>query len=274
MQRSANFVQIDPDRALCWESENRLRVGFDRVLAQVAAPPGAAQRLLGALIAGVDDDELVEPALSIKHGKSGAELLDQLRPALVMRTRSPSAQQAKPASSSIRASMSDDGREVPGLRTALEANWLCHFERGPAPPELAIQVLRFLEPLERTRRWLSDRVPHLLIRFTDDVVRIGPLVSGSGSPCHCCEVLALLDVDPGLPALAAQLYGSIPGTESPIVSSLAGAIAANYVQAWKSGDPRVHNTQVSLPASRGLVSGMPTLVKIDTHPECGCSLSA
>lgn len=274
MQRSTNFVQIDPDRALCWESEGTLRVGFDRVLAQVAAPTSAAQRLLGALIAGVHEEELGEPQFSATHGVPGTELLEQLQPALITRPQTPSTHHQRPAGSSIRTTMSDDGREVPGLREALEAHWQCHFERGAAPPELAIQVLRFLEPLERTRRWLSDRVPHLIIRFTDDVVRIGPLVSGSGGPCHCCEVLTLLDNDPQLPTLAAQLYGSIPTTESPHVAGLVGAIAAVYVHAWTSGDARVHNTQVLLPASRGMVSGLATIEKIRIHPECGCALSA
>lgn len=173
----------------------------------------------------------------------------------------------------VRTRISDDGRELPWLRAALEATRMCVFPRGAAP-ELAIEVLRFLEPLGRTRRWLGVGVPHLLIRFTDEAARVGPLVGPSGGPCHGCETLLLTDRDPALPAIAAQLYGGVPSSETPEVAVLVAAIAAQYVQAWRRREPWPHTQQATVPVLRGTVSGLPTVAEIATHPECGCAISS
>lgn len=173
----------------------------------------------------------------------------------------------------VRTRISDDGRELPSLRAALEATRMCVFPRGAAP-ELAIEVLRFLEPLGRTRRWLGVGVPHLLIRFTDEAARVGPLVGPSGGPCHGCETLLLTDQDPTLPAIAAQLYGGVPSSETPEVAVLVAAIAAQYVQAWRRREPWPHTQQATVPVLRGTVSGLPTVAEIATHPECGCAISS
>lgn len=267
------LVRLDPSHALCWESDSVLRVGFERPLARVEPASPGAQRLIRRLIDGVSESELAEISRGVdQQGAELRRLLGCLEPALV-RTGPSRANSAveRVSRSAIRAVLSDDGREIPGLRAALEADWLCRFEHSAAVPELAVQILRFLEPLERTRGWLGDGVPHLLIRFTDDAALIGPLVSVRGSPCHTCEVLGLVDADPALPRLAAQLYGRVPGAESPPVARLVGAIAANYVSEWRASAEWVHDTQVRVPAVGGRIAGFPALHRIAPHPECGCT---
>lgn len=176
--------------------------------------------------------------------------------------------------SAIRAQLHDDGRPVPGLQSSLEANWLCRFERSDAPPELAVQVVRFLEPLERTRRWLGAGIPHLVIRLTDDALRIGPIVAAAGFPCHGCEALHLVDSDPVLPSLAVQLYGRRPGSETNANGQLIGALSAQIVRAWRGGATWVHHSQLVLPITRYEVSGLATIHTIAPHPECGCAIEA
>lgn len=174
---------------------------------------------------------------------------------------------------SVRTRVSDDGREVPGLRNALAASRVCTFERAAGPPDLAIEVLRYLEPLGRTSRWLGVGVPHLLIRFTDATAKVGPLVAADGAPCHGCETLHLTDTDPALPGIAAQLYGAIPSTETPEVGLLVGAAAAYFVQAWRRDEAWVHDHQLSISVTHGRLDAIPSVAHIRTHPACGCALS-
>ena len=174
---------------------------------------------------------------------------------------------------SVHTRVYDDGREVPGLRNALEANRVCAFERAAGPPDLAIEVLRYLEPLGRTSRWLGAGVPHLLIRFTDATVKVGPLVAADGAPCHGCETLHLTDADPALPGIAAQLYGAVPCTETPEVGLLVGAAAAYFVRAWRRNEAWVHHHQLSISVAHGRLDAIPSVAEIRTHPDCGCALS-
>lgn len=285
MQYTSALVQLDPGRTLCWESEDILRVGFDRQGTRVDSSNPAVQRLIERLVSGIPAHEVDELLCNDRntHPDSHAvrDALKALRPALVHRTPSRAgyapvenrAPLKERTPSAIRATICDDGSEIPEIRSALEANWLCSFTRSSAPPELAVQVLRFLEPLGRTSRWLSDGIPHLLIRYTDEAVRVGPLISRDGSPCHSCEVLSLVEHDASLPALAVQLYGRRPSSESAHTALTVGAAAAHYVQMWRSGARWVHDTQLCFPVVRGTVSGLPVKLIITTHPECGCAFS-
>ncbi len=278
--KSSAHVLIDPGRTVAWNDETTLRVGFERGNVLISAPTPELQYLLKRLLTGIPEEEfksIVTHAGS--KNPSVRNAINTLRPALVRRvpkrrrTKHDAPSQALPPSS-VRAVISDDGREIRNLQSALENNWLCSFEKSSANPELAIQVIRFLEPLERSNRWLSETVPHLLIRFTDEAVRIGPLVSASGSPCHSCEALHLVEKDPSLPGVAAQFYGRRPSSETDNVSLLVGAIAALFVQVWRAGRTWVSDSQLILPVRHGSISGIPTLTRISTHPECGCAINA
>src|SRR5690606_31840390 len=114
------------------------------------------------------------------------------------------------AFNTLKVTVDDDGRTVPGLREALQAHWLCTITGPSESPQLAVQVIRHLEPLGRAHRWILLGVPHLLIRFTDEAALVGPVFSESGVPCHSCEALHLVAAQPHLPMLAAARYGKVP----------------------------------------------------------------
>ncbi len=167
----------------------------------------------------------------------------------------------------------DDGIDVPWLRETLGSSSECVLRREAKPPDLAVQVLRFLEPLGRTARWLRAGVPQLIIRFSDGAARVGPLVTPDGAPCHGCEMLHLTDADPALPAVASQLYGARPSSETGEVSQVAATAAVHFVRAWRRGEPWVHDRQLELPVAHGKLQAFPRLRQLRTHPECGCALS-
>ena len=270
------ITRIHPDFPLCWEDPETLRIGFEHAQARVRRPSPAAQRLLGALVSGI-----APRRLALEARRLGAtpyetrELLATLSPALESAPLA-STDDSPPEHPhrSLRALLCDDGREVPGLREALGATGLCALDSQPGPDEeyeLVVHVERYLEPLERAQRWLSRAVPHLLIRFTDRAVVVGPLVSSRGAPCHTCCALTMLAEDPAYPVLAAQLYGSSPRSETAAGAHMAAAFAALLIGRWRAGDPAAHTTRATIPMRRGQVSGAPGLARVAPHPECACA---
>jgi hypothetical protein len=283
------ITRIHPDLPLCWEDPETLRIGFEQARTRVRNPSVGAQRLIGRLISGVPRERLLrETGRAGVAPREARRLLEELAPALLTE-RAPTAPRARPRL--LRTVLSDDGREPPGLRDALIATGLCTFDgvpgdetSGPRSPgdeaapsarhDLAVYVERFLEPLERAQRWLIESVPHLLVRFTDGAVQVGPLIGVCGRPCHSCITLAFLRRDAAYPVLAAQLSGRTPRSETVASAHMAAAFAGLLVREWLSGDPAAHTKRFTIPVRRGLVHGAPILEFVAPHPECGCALSA
>ena len=264
-----NVTRLDPDLPLCWEDEETLRIGFERARARVRHPSAGAQRLIGVLRGGIAPEHLPMEARRVgATPQETRELLTVLRPALV--TAPPPASEREPARP-LRTIVCDEGREARGLRATLIASRLCTFDFEGEDPELVIVVERFLEPLGRAHRWLAAGVPHLLMRFTDQSVQVGPLVGLDGSPCHSCVTLAMLSRDPAYPTLAAQLYGVVPRSESDAGTHVAAAFAAGYIHGWLNGREEVHATKLLVPVAGGLVAGLPSLERVAPHPRCGCA---
>lgn len=299
----STHLQINPDLPVLWEDPTTIRVGFEHAVARVEAASPAAQTLIAYLIRGVARDELAR-----QNPRVAGRILEALSPVLIEQREFeehpvplPKLRKAphNPAASlhpsdaraadgpqrahahrlsrsrrggGVLARIYDDGRELPAFQSALEIHGQLSFARGSTQPSLAIEVLRFLEPLGRTSRWLSSGTAHLIVRLTDAAARIGPLVSPHGAPCHGCETLQLTDEDPALPALASQLYGTLPNSETASVGLIAGGIAGHFVHAWQNGESWVHDHQAVLPVTQGLASAMPVLARVRTHPECGCSV--
>ena len=277
--RAETGTRIHPDLPVAWEDADTLRVGFERAYARLVRPTPAEQRLLGALLHGVRTAALPEAAE--RAGATAAEadaLFATLDPALVVEPapvrRGARAAGARPPQrrGALRGLLWDEGRPAPGLREALLGTRLCTLEPDPrrAAPELVILVERFLEPLERAQRWLIAGIPHLLVRFTDRAVHVGPIVGPEGRPCHTCLSLALVDRDPALPALAAQLVGRTPASESRAASHLAAAYAAVLIRDWIGGGAEAHTSRVVFPTRGGRVSGPGRCESVRPHPRCDC----
>ncbi|RGE21572.1 hypothetical protein [Leucobacter sp. wl10] len=274
------ITRIHPDFPVCWEDPETLRIGFERPLARLRTPSPGAQRLIGRLLTGFDPGRLPREAqLAGITPREARGVLRALDGALVTAVV---AERSSPPPRLLRTLLSDDGREPPGLRDALIATGLCTFDgiacdggsgTGWAPAhDLVIYVERFLEPLERAQRWLIEGVPHLLARFTDGAVQVGPLVGDRGRPCHSCITLAFLAGDAAYPVLAAQLSGRTPRSETVAAAHMVAAFAAVLIREWLSGDPAAHAKRIVIPVARGLVAGAPRVESVAPHPECACAL--
>lgn len=268
-------VLIDPNLPLCWEDQVTLRVGFEEAYARLHDPSPGAQRLLFALLRGIDPDHVAQAARTVGLPEHEARsIMSALAPALVTPT-----QLAMPADSvptpTLNIAVCDDGREVPGLIPALAGTGLCqlNYEFARQQPDLVIYVERFLEPLERAQHWLMAGISHLLVRFTDTAVHVGPLVVAPGAPCHACITLELVARDRAYPVLAAQLARVTPRSETAAVAGVAVGFAGTLIRDWLAGHALAHSTRVVIPTNQGRMSGPPRFETVTAMPECACTLA-
>lgn len=278
------LTRIDPALPVCWESPDTLRLGFDRAEARVVQPSAATQRLLSMLRRGVPLRSLTRAA-----GIAGATpaerrlLVEQLAPVLITDTWSPDAgAQAPPTGTRAapRVAAIGGGAAAGGLlNAAVRAG--C----APTPPpdrasddaalahtDLAIVIERFLGAPTELHRVQVAGVPHLVVRFTDRSVRVGPVLTADGPVCHSCLTMHAVAADPALPALATQLLGHTPAAETAAVIEAAGALAAGMLQHWWNDDAWVLTTQLRLAVTDGLPAPVPERVSVERHEECGCAL--
>ncbi|QIM18722.1 hypothetical protein G7066_09080 [Leucobacter coleopterorum] len=276
------FAKIDTDFPMAWEDLDTLRFGFERAEARVHHPSAGQQRFIASLMRGVDTNKVVAEAR--RAGVTPREahtLVADLAPVL-RSTNTPITTSSR--GTTLRTLLSDDGREVIGFRDALLATKLCTLEsKSPAESDASIRgntvrstdlvvlVERFLEPLERAQKWLIEECPHLPVRFSDRGIVVGPLIRAGGNPCHTCVTLTLIDADPSLPMLAAQLYGKAPASETEAGAHMAAAWAAVLIRGWRDQDVTVHFTQIDIPITAGVVSGAARIRRVNPHPECACN---
>ncbi|WP_427868589.1 hypothetical protein [Leucobacter luti] len=277
-------IVLDPSLPVCWEDEDTLRIGFDSALARVRSPSAGHERMLAALRSGIQEEllefEAERAGIDIDSARALLELL-----APVMREaragvgggRGPA-----PPRPPVVAHLDDGGETVPGLAEALEALSPCVFEadrperrgepwrNGARAPDLVLHVERYFERLERAQRWLMAGVPHLLIRFSDRSVSVGPLVSDVRGPCLTCATLAQLEADPAYPLLAAQLAGTRAGTETVEVARVAAVTADQFILRWRAGEGEYRRQRAVLPVRDGVVSGPATLERVEPNTECAC----
>ncbi|GAA1633952.1 hypothetical protein [Leucobacter chromiireducens] len=270
------LLRIRRDLPLGWEDPDTLRLGFERAVARIRDPSPGQQRLLGRFRTGVRSEDL--PGQTRAAGATPREaraLLAAIAPALAPGIDPAPGPAAVPRP---RVFLSDDARPVPGLAPALTAAGTCVEADSVGSCDVVLHVERFLEPLERAQRWLRADLPHLLLRFSDTRLSVGPLVIPPGRPCHTCASLQAIERDPGLPVLAAQLIGARPASETSLVGAVAGVAAATAIEAWRTAGVSEPATAPSAdlgerlvyPIARGRVAGPPRSVPVSPHPECAC----
>ena len=271
--------RLDPNHPLCWEDPYTLRAGFDRVLARVSDPSPAVQHLIGLLESGVAVSQFGQICRQTGVSADDAsQLLHDLRNVLLTHPRIPhgSASESELRSAveaRLRVRLIDGGRSVAAVRSAIHGSEFCTLNLLPeasSSSDLVVLIERFFEQQSSAGHWLAEGVPHLLIRFTDEQVCVGPLISTTGAPCLNCIAQHSITADPAVPALAAQLAGRRAAAETPASVELAAATALTMIRLWHRGDVSMHSTRVRFTVRGGLVATAPRIEEVTAHPECAC----
>ncbi|MBI9116096.1 ThiF family adenylyltransferase [Sanguibacter suaedae] len=138
-------------------------------------------------------------------------------------------------------------------------------------PDVVVIVFEEAADPVRTARLMMEEVPHLPVVVREGDVVVGPFVVPGRSACLTCLDMHRTDMDPGWPALAAQLraIGSThPAPQPSVVASVAGGAAAAQVLAFLDGqDPAATGTALEV---RG-PDARPRVRRWSVHPGCGCT---
>lgn len=139
-------------------------------------------------------------------------------------------------------------------------------------PDLVVLAPARPEQLEDARELFDRRTPHLLAEVRDTVGVVGPLVLPGRTACLRCLDLTRTDLDPGWPALAAQL--AMPSRSRLVCDGpLAVAVAAQAaLQALALVDGTADPAAVGGTLELALPDWRWRRRSWQVHPDCGCVL--
>lgn len=303
-------TRIDPALPLVWESIDTLRVGFDIAHARISEPSAAAQRLVHRLQRGI-----VTNTLSVVAAEAGCTPSERDRvqyacaKVLTYEGRDtcpdptsqpvPAKKGARAPRGKKKAVTTDEAPKssvkivavIGAQKTRARVIRSFEFRGYQAHPAATLQDLSvhtepaptlvvFIERFWATPHTLHQLVllqyPHIMIRFTDQSVRVGPVVLPNKTPCGVCMQLSDSQDDPVLPIIAAQLLRTVPATETPIVTDYAAVIASHMWHAESSSRaPAAADGHYAYqyPVVSGHPAQVPAVHTYRTHEQCGCHMS-
>ncbi|NEM90586.1 TOMM precursor leader peptide-binding protein [Galbitalea soli] len=279
-------LRLDPRIPLVWRTPFDLQLGVDPPIVVLHDLPGAEERMIAALATGATRSALLVVARGCGTTDADARrrvdaLLRTLQPALLPTTPPPPTPDAEGSraptpdadgSRAPRIAVHGAGRTIDLIAALLRAEGMTVVSGARAtrePASLGIAVCHFAADGAATAPWLRRDVPHLLIRYSDAAVEVGPLVEPGVTACSHCIERHRRDADAAWVAIASQLLGRRSAAESELLAMEAAAAAARLVRARIEGGPeasRRESTSIVIDASTGRTSPRTWT----PHPECGC----
>lgn len=219
------MLRIDPAARPLWRTPDSVQFGTDPVVAVLDPVPPGADRVLGALVDGVDDAGLRTAAQRARvTGGALHHLLRAVAPALLPETA--------PVPAALAVAI-----DAPADLAALLGG-LLDLPVGTAADDadLVLVAAHHLVPPAATVRHLQRDVPHLAVVFGDQAVTIGPFVRPGATPCLRCAEEHRLDA-PERRAVAAQLLRRSDSLTARSVTMRlqAAVLVAETVTAMRSG---------------------------------------
>lgn len=261
-------LQLDPRVPLVWRSPNSLQFGVD------------VPRLVLDELSAVDEQLIA----ALRRGSTPARL-DQLARASGADSESVAALMARLAPVLLNTAPPAHGRRgrllIDGLgNTALSVKHAVHddgiAESVHEAPDFVVLVGHYAIAPRRYGRWLRNDVPLLPIVFSDDGVRIGPLVVPGTGPCLYCLDLTRTEGDAAWPAIASQLIDDIAPGETPrataAVTTIVSAVLAEWFGAGNDAEQLRRVAQWVGSSVRIEPTGWISRAQHQPHPRCGCQI--
>jgi len=275
-------LRLDPRFPLIWRTPQSLQFGLDRPRVVLQAVSHADEMVIAALVTGVSSSG------ARMIGRSAG--LDDNGFAALMRALEPALQHAVTRITPASVVVTGDGETAHLIRALLGASGVAIIaDESEAHPEIAVMVAHFVIEPEDHGRWLRRDIPHLPVVFSDETVRIGPIIHPGAGPCLYCLERHRTDSDSVWPAMASQLWRRRSGLESPLVAQEVATTVARLVLAHRIlhriAPPKVMDDAAVMDDTAAI--GDAAAIEIDaatgerilrewrSHPECGCgSLTA
>ena len=270
-------LRLDPARPLVWRTPFSLQVGVEPPVIVLDELSADDETVIELLRAGVTRPMLDDVVTS--HGWSPARvdrLLERLSPVLSDAT--------PPTLAGLDVTLDGGTRDTAGLRSllaALGAEVSIGAERARraasgagARQRVAVVVSHYVVSPRAAAHWLRADVPHLLVRFGDRSIRVGPLVAPGAGPCAACLELQRTDRDAAWPAMAVQLARRrAPSADAFGLASLAPVVArilSSPGGEWSTRVVRIPRLAIEgaeVPHSGQWIEESDP---VSPHPRCGC----
>ena len=261
------MYKLNSDVPLIWRTPTSLQIGLDNPRVVLPKLYPAEERMISALRAGFADVSLT--AISQECGLTSSEsaaLMAAVKPAL----------EPSPIQPSWRIAIDGSGPVVDTLGLLLIASGHRVVKARASVAgrcDLAIVVGDYALDPHRPGGWLSRDVPHIPVVFSDESVRIGPLLGGtpeessevSEFPCEQCIELTHRDSDECWVAMISQLAGTPAPSQQPLLNAEVSAVIARLIHS-PTGHQITSNTAMQISA----VDGTRELVTFALHPDCAC----
>lgn len=272
-------LRLDPDLPICWEDPDTLRIGFEHAAVRIARPSAAVQRIIAGFRGGLP----LTTSTARRYGVSAADwtrTVELLAPILV-ECPDPTIAGVDASEASPRLTVDGDGRTSRSLRATLAqsgfsvSSMLAPPDGDGPDPHLLVVVQHFLEPVSAEQLLLAERVPGLLLRFTDRSLWVGPLSLPGASPCWECAAHRDIDADPALPVLAAQLLGrEARASAAPLAVLSAATMIAAALGHLDRGDSELRRGRWRIAMDRDAPGLDREFHPLKPHPSCRCAASA
>ena len=261
------MYKISSDLPLVWRTPTSLQIGIDQPRVVIPKIYPAEERLLTALRAGISDASL--PAVAEECGLTPAEtsaFMSALAPAFTTQPPLPSWRIALDGAGPL--------LDTLGLLLIAAGHRVSRASAAVAgKTDLAVVVGEYALDPHRPGGWLSRDIPHLPVVFSDESVRIGPLLGSRVSndsdlehfPCEQCIELTHRDQDECWVAMMSQLVSTPAMSQTALVNAEISALIARWIQS-STPHPITHNTAVVIDAR----TGEKKEVTFALHPDCAC----
>jgi len=272
-------LRLDPARPLVWRTPFSLQVGVEPPVIVLDDLSPDDEIVIELLRAGITRPMLDDAVAA--HGWSRArvdQLLERVSPVLRDTTPPPL------ALAGLDVILDGASCDTVGLRTLLDALGAevsigAEAARSAASGteagrRVAVVLSHYVVSPRAAAHWLRADVPHLLVRFGDRSIRVGPFVAPGAGPCAACLELQRTDRDPAWPAMAAQLSRRrAPSADALGLASLAPVVARildSPDRGWSTRMVRIPRLTVEGVECPDSVEWVEELDPVTPHPRCGC----
>lgn len=261
------LLMIPSHLAIAWENLDTLRIGFDESRLRLHNPTPSVQRFVERLREGIRRDKL-----TLVAGHCGLQsheidgVLEQLDAVLHMSDHHP----GLCAEASTVIGVLEEAHRSPSGLLAMMSDLGHPIAHNVSHADVVLVVERFRRPAEHAHELLQSDIPHLVVRFSDQSVSIGPLVTGQHSPCLACIELTEQQNHPEMAILAAQMVMRTPATEHPKALSF---VAATLAAMLSAGIPNhLAGRRIVFTANGAGIDPIASVEQFDAHEECNCTI--